>query len=486
MSVLLTHGYFIQDDPKEQLIMRPYPPLGILYLAGWLDKFGVENDVFDTTFETKERLFAHILDKKPKIVALYTNLMTKLNVIDIIRYVRNNEALKNTCIVLGGPDVTHNLEGYLSIGTDLIVIGEGEQTMLEIALTIVNTEGVTTNNAHSNLINQSTNHIYSHINGLAYLLSDGSVHKTTPRTKLRELSELPEPARHKINLQQYLDAWKGRHGQSAISLSTQRGCPYTCKWCSTAVYGQSYRRRSPEEVVVEIKELQKNYQFDLIWFVDDVFTVSHKWLEEFKISLQTNNVSVQFECITRADRMNEGVIKTLKDCGCFRVWIGAESGSQKVIDAMDRRVDVQQVRRMIKYTRKIGIETGTFIMLGYPGETEADIKETVEHLKDSNPDLFTITIAYPIKGTGLYEEVESTSFSALDWSERTDRDIEFKRTYPRKYYDFAVRWTVNSVHFHKKRLQGQLMTVAAIKLWIKMTVAKMGMFYWRGIVHRLD
>jgi anaerobic magnesium-protoporphyrin IX monomethyl ester cyclase len=468
MSTLLTHGYFIQDDPKEQLIMRPYPPLGILYLAAWLDKYGMENDVFDTTFSTKEALFGHILTKKPRIVALYTNLMTKLNVIDIIRFVRNNEELKNTCIVLGGPDVTHNLEGYLSVGTDLIVIGEGEQTMLEIALTLA----------------ASPNHPnFSHINGLAYLLEDGSIHKTAPRTKLRELTELPIPARHKIDLQKYLDAWKQRHGQSAISLSTQRGCPYTCKWCSTAVYGQSYRRRSPEEVVEEIVELQKNYQFDLIWFVDDVFTVSHKWLEEFKIALQSKSVKVQFECITRADRMNEGVIKTLKDCGCFRVWIGAESGSQKVIDAMDRRVDVQQVRRMIKYTRKTGIETGTFIMLGYPGETEADIKETLEHLKDSNPDLFTITVAYPIKGTGLYEEVESTSFSNLEWAERTDRDIEFKRTYPRKYYDYAVRWTVNSVHFHKKCLENKILSLSALKLWTKMTVAKMGMFYWRVIAN---
>jgi anaerobic magnesium-protoporphyrin IX monomethyl ester cyclase len=482
--VLLTHGYFIQDDPKEQLIMKPYPPLGILYLAAWMDKYGVENEVFDTTFSTKSALFETILIKKPTVVALYTNLMTKLNVIDIVRFIKSNDELKHICVVLGGPDVTHNLEGYLSIGTDLIVIGEGEQTMLEIAMSTAANDDLQSANYANNQstihpVNQSPNQQFSHINGLAYLLDDGSIHKTAPRTKLRELSELPEPARHKIDLQKYLDAWKQRHGQSAISLSTQRGCPYTCKWCSTAVYGQSYRRRSPEEVVAEIQELQKNYDFDLIWFVDDVFTVSHKWLEEFKLALQSHNVKVQFECITRADRMNEGVIKTLKDCGCFRVWIGAESGSQKVIDAMDRRVDVEQVRRMIKYTRKIGIETGTFIMLGYPGETEADIKETVEHLKDSNPDLFTITVAYPIKGTGLYEEVESTSFSALDWAERTDRDIEFKRTYPRPYYDFAVRWTVNSVNFHKKRLAGKIFSISAGKLFLKMSFAKMGMIYYR-------
>jgi anaerobic magnesium-protoporphyrin IX monomethyl ester cyclase len=178
--VLLTHGYFLQDDPKEQLIMKPYPPLGILYLAAWMDKYGVENEVFDTTFSTKKALFEAILLKKPRIVALYTNLMTKLNVIDIVRFIKNNEELKHTCVVLGGPDVTHNLEGYLSIGTDLIVIGEGEQTMLEIAMSQSTNQPINVSTPLNNRqstnqpINQSTSHQYSHIND--------TPHKT-PRTQ---------------------------------------------------------------------------------------------------------------------------------------------------------------------------------------------------------------------------------------------------------------------------------------------------------------
>ncbi|MDO8366862.1 MAG: radical SAM protein, partial [Saprospiraceae bacterium] len=247
-------------------------------------------------------------------------------------------------------------------------------------------------------------------------------------------------------------------------------------WCSTAVYGQSYRRRSPENVVDEIVWLQKNYAFDLIWFVDDVFTVSHKWLNEFCDALQKRRVNVRFECITRADRLNDGVLELLKAAGCFRVWIGAESGSQRIIDAMDRRVDVAQVREMIRSARRTGIEAGTFIMLGYPGETEVDIRETVQHLKDSNPDLFTITVAYPIKGTGLYDAVEASSFAELPWEKRTDRDLDFRRTYPRRYYDFAVRWTVNSVYLHKARLAGKLLTFKGLKLLGKVSVARAGMW----------
>jgi radical SAM superfamily enzyme YgiQ (UPF0313 family) len=226
--------------------------------------------------------------------------------------------------------------------------------------------------------------------------------------------------------------------------------------------------------------LQAHYDFDLIWFVDDVFTVSHKWLGAFRDELERRRVNVQFECITRADRLDEETIAVLKACGCFRVWIGAESGSQRIRDAMDRRVDVQQVRAMIQATRRAGIEAGTFIMLGYPGETEADIRETVEHLKTSNPDLFTITVAYPIKGTGLYEAVQPTVSSALPWAERTDRDLDFRRTYPRRYYDFAVRWTVNAVHWHKAKLNGRRFTPAGMKYWGKMWAARMGMWRWRA------
>ena len=460
MALLLTHGYFLHEDAKEQAIMKPYPPLGILYISAWLDQHGVENAVFDTTFSTFEKLKETILRDRPAIVALYTNLMTKLNVIRTMRWIRVQPELEKTLIVLGGPDVTHNTREYLQAGAHLIVIGEGEQTMLEIA--------------QAGFYPAK----WPDIPGLAYLLPDETVFKTTARTKLRSLEELPLPNRQKIDLQLYLDAWKKAHGHSAVSISTQRGCPYTCKWCSTAVYGQSYRRRSPGAVVDEIAWLQQHYQFDLIWFVDDVFTVSHKWLEQFRDELKSRNVQVQFECITRADRMTDEVIDVLKEAGCFRVWIGAESGSQAVIDAMDRRVDVHQVRAMLKSAKKAGIQTGTFIMLGYPGETEADIRETIHHLQDADPDLFTITVAYPIKGTSLYEEVESNIQTDLEWENRTDRDLDFGRTYRRRYYDFAVRWTVNAVHWHKSRHQHGLLAKRTLKFLVKSWGARAGMV-WR-------
>ncbi|MCB9331537.1 MAG: B12-binding domain-containing radical SAM protein [Lewinellaceae bacterium] len=473
--MVLTHGYFLHEDPKEQAIMKPYPPLGILYLSAWLDRHGVENTVFDTTFSTRESLQTYLLEQRPKIVALYTNLMTKRNVIAIIEFIRNQNSLQDCLIVLGGPDVTHNTDGYLGAGADLLVIGEGEQTLLEIANCGLQIADFKTQ------VNRDPLRVIGNLNGLACRLPDGSVHRTAPREKIRDLDQLPLPNRQKINLQKYLNAWKQAHGHSAVSLSTQRGCPYTCRWCSTAVYGQSYRRRSPKVVVDEIEWLQTHYEFDLIWFVDDVFTISHKWLQAFRDELEIRSIRVQFECITRADRLSEDVVQMLKDCGCFRVWIGAESGSQRIIDAMDRRVDVQQVRSMIQASRRAGIQAGTFIMLGYPGETESDIRETVEHLKVSNPDLFTITVAYPIKGTGLYEDVQTSIHSALPWVDRTDRDLDFQRNYSRRYYDYAVRWTVNAVHWHKAKLAGRGFSFPGLKFFGKMMLARGGMVWWRMV-----
>ncbi len=429
MKVLLTHAYYIHEDEKEQKIMKPYPPLGILSVAAWLDENNVDCEVYDTTFAYKQTLIQDLLDIKPDIVAIYANLMTKLNVIEMIKVIKSHPQLKDSCIVLGGPDLRHNVDDYLNIGSDILVIGEGEQTMLEIVQTRL--AGNTSE--------------YGHIDGVAYR-SNGVTITTPERSRIRPVDSLPYPAREKIDMQPYLDTWKDNHGKSAMTVSTQRGCPYTCKWCSTAVYGQSYRRRSPQLVAEELKYLKDTYNPDSIWFVDDVFTVSHKWLEEFATAIKDLDAKIPFECITRADRMTEEVIDHLTTAGCFRIWIGAESGSQRIIDAMDRRVDVDYVAEMIKMTRRKGLEAGTFIMLGYPGETEEDIQITVDYLKDCQPDQFTITVAYPIKGTSLYNEVEDKQTAELDWTTTTDRDRDFERTYSRKYYDYAVRWVVNEVN----------------------------------------
>ena len=456
MSILLTHTYYIAEDPKEQKIMKPYPPLGLLYVSAYLNEKKIKNNVFDSTFSNKKEQLEFIANTKPDVVAIYANLVTKINLIELIKKLKQDAIYGFPKIVLGGPDLTYNKENYLNAGAQYLIIGEGEETMYELYKAITNKTPI------------------SEINGLAYL-ENGKVVETPARTKIKELNDLPLPNREGIPIRKYLDTWKTYHGKSSMTVSTQRGCPYTCKWCSTAVYGQSYRRRPPNKVAEELKMLKKEYKPDTVWFVDDVFTVSHKWLKEFHDEVIKQDAIIPFECITRAERLNDEVLQILKEAGCYRIWIGAESGSQKIIDAMDRRVDVNVVKEAIQKTNALDMETGTFIMVGYPGEDLEDIKKTVRYLKEANPTHYTITVAYPIKGTSLYNEVENNITIKPNWETSTDRDIDFKRTYTRKFYEYAVKHIVNEVEANKnKRNLKQY-----LKLLLKAKIAKSAMNYYK-------
>ena len=456
MSILFTHAYYLSDDPKEQKIMKPYPPLGLLYVSAYLLSKNIPNDVFDSTFYSKAEQLDFILEKKPKVICIYTNLMTKIEVVKLIKILKST-TYNFPKIILGGPDLTYNIENYLNAGADFLIVGEGEETTFEL---------------YNAIINETDFH---QINGIAFLEKE-SVIQTPARTKFRELDELPLPNREAIPNEKYLETWKKNHGESSMTISTQRGCPYTCKWCSTAVYGQSYRRRPAHLVAQEMKMLKNKYNPDAIWFVDDVFTVSHKWLTAFHEEVVKQKAQIRFECITRAERLNDEILRLLKEAGCFRIWIGAESGSQKIIDLMDRRVDVNQVKKVIQDTNALGIETGTFIMLGYPGETENDIYETIDYLKEANPTHYTITIAYPIKGTSLYNEIENDIITQPNWETSTDRQIDFKRSYSRKYYDYAVRKVVNEVEFsrlkNKKSINGLKLKTKSILAGGLMKISK--------------
>jgi radical SAM superfamily enzyme YgiQ (UPF0313 family) len=429
--IFLTHGYFLKEDLREQQIMKPYVPLGILYISAWLEEHGVENFVFDSTFSSFEEMKNQMLGQKPPVIAIYSNLMTKLNVLKIISFVKSE--LRNSKIILGGPEIRHYAKEYLSHGADMLVMGEGEETMLEICRYFSENKNLPENCAGTALM----------INGKLCINEE--------RKLLRDINTLPFPNRKKVNMSLYMHAWKKHHGKSMISVSTMRGCPYTCKWCSRAVYGGTYRRRSPALVAEELLQIKNNYAPDAIWFVDDVFTISHKWLGEFAAEVKAKNAIIPYEIITRADRMNEDVMRLLKESGCFRIWIGAESGSQEIIDKMDRRVKVEQVREMIQLAKSCGIEAGTFIMLGYPGETKKHIRETIRHLQLSDPDHYTVTITYPIKGTMLYSEVENSILTPVSFSENTDRDIDFKRVHSKKYYEYAVRWVYNEVNGYREK-----------------------------------
>jgi radical SAM superfamily enzyme YgiQ (UPF0313 family) len=440
-DLLLAHGFFLTEDVQEQQIMRPYPPLGLLYLSSHLKARGLDVSVFDSTFHTYADFQERLARDRPAVVGLYCNLMTKRNVLRMMGDARRAGAM----VVLGGPEPPAYAEEYLQAGADVVVVGEGEVTLEELLARCLASPGTRD---------------LEQVAGLVYRAEDGSLVRTPPRPLLKNLDAQPLPDREAVDLQKYLQAWRGRHGFGSLSLLTARGCPYTCRWCSRSVFGETHRRRSPESVADEVEQIVERYRPDRLWYVDDVFTIHHGFLLKYADIMARRGRRIPFECISRADRIDEAAADALARLGCVRLWIGSESGSQRVLDAMDRRVTVEQVQRSTRLLRARGIEVGMFIMLGYAGEEASDLEATVDHLKKAAPDVFLTTVAYPIKGTPYYDDVARGLQAARPWAERTDRDLVVKGRRSRRYYDFARQWMEGEVARHRHWGAGRYLRAA--------------------------
>ncbi|HYP20740.1 MAG TPA: radical SAM protein [Chloroflexia bacterium] len=429
MDILLTHGYFLYEDPHELKVMKPYPTLGLLYISSHLKSKGFAVELFDTTFSTLDAWKAYVTQNRPPIVGIYTNLMTKLNVLPMIRHCKAMGAH----VVVGGPEPPHYADQFLDAGADVVAVGEGELT-LEALIPALTAGGP---------------HRLHDVEGVVFRDEAGQTVRTPARPQIKNLDQQPFPDRDAIDMQRYLGTWKEHHGRSSVSLITARGCPYTCRWCSHTVFGNTHRRRSPENVVSELELIIERYRPDQLWYADDVLTIHRSWTLKFAALLKQRGIKLPFECISRADRLDAEVIAALSEMGCSRLWIGSESGSQRVLDAMDRKTRVEDVQRKTHMLREAGVETGMFIMMGYEGEQIEDLEATVDHLKKSDPDLFLTTVAYPIKGTPYYNEVESRVLESMPWHERTDRDLTVAGRRSKRFYSFATRWMVNEVGLHK-------------------------------------
>lgn len=455
MDILLSHGYFIAEDEHEQQVMKPYPPLGLLYISSHLKNKGFEVDLFDTTFSTMVEFEGHVRRTKPELVGLYCNLMTKQRVLRQLRVCKEIGAT----IILGGPEPVNYAQEYLDSGADIVVSGEGELTLEELI---------------PHLGDRGLNGLES-VKGIVFMDSDGQLVRTAAREQIKDLSAQPWPDRSALNMGAYLDVWKRHHGMSSVSLITARGCPYICNWCSHSVFGFSHRRRTPEDVVDEVAWIAEEYDPDQLWYADDVLTIQPRWFLRYAELLAERGLRIPFECISRADRLNEKIIEALAGAGCYRLWIGAESGSQRILDAMERKTDAADIRAKTKMLQDRGISVGMFIMLGYEGEEVSDIEETVRHLKLSNPDVFLTTVAYPIKGTKYHDMVQERILTHLDWESRTDRDLGVGGRFSEKFYEHATRWMVNEVNLNKARLEGSRNFGRMAKMYLNARRGRLGM-----------
>jgi anaerobic magnesium-protoporphyrin IX monomethyl ester cyclase len=306
---------------------------------------------------------------------------------------------------------------------------------------------------------------------------DGRPVSTAARPQIEDLDAQPFPDRAAIDLEQYLRTWQMHHGVRSVSLITARGCPYTCAWCSHSVYGRTHRRRSPENVADEIATIREGYRPDQLWYADDVFTINFKWLERFAAELKRRKLDYPFETITREDRLNEGIVRTLGEMGCYRLWIGAESGSQRILDGMDRRTDVTRMREMIALVKRYGIRAGTFIMVGYDGETWDDINATADHIRGAAPDDVLTTLSYPIKGTPYHDVVANRVIALKNWEEGSDRDLTIRGRNSRRFYGHAQRWLRAEAELARA---GDASWRKRVKAKAASAVSRMGMYATRS------
>ncbi|TAM84419.1 MAG: B12-binding domain-containing radical SAM protein [Acidobacteria bacterium] len=414
MDLLLTHGYFLEEDAKEQAIMKPYVPLGILYLASHLRSRNFDVEVFDTTFASRRDLLEVLQSGEPAILGVYANLMTRPSVVRILQAAKK----AGWKTIVGGPEPASYIDEYLAAGADVVVIGEGEVTLEELVPAL----------------RSGSFHLLSRVNGIAFRGDNGRVHRTPPRAQMSNIDDQPWPSRESVEIERYLKAWRDNHGTGSVSLITARGCPYECQWCSHAVYGRTHRRRKPSSVVDELEWIIGRYSPDMIWMADDVFTIHHGWLFQYAAEMRRRGLRIPFECISRADRLNPQIVALLSELGCFRIWIGSESGSQRVLDSMRRGVSVEQVQSVVRLCKANGIQTGMFLMWGYEGEELTDIEATINHVKRSNPDVFLTTVAYPIRGTPYFERVADRVTELEVWAEGSDRDFRIRGRHSRRFY----------------------------------------------------
>jgi anaerobic magnesium-protoporphyrin IX monomethyl ester cyclase len=430
MKIILCHTYFLEEDEQEKQIMKPYPPLGLLYLSAYLKQHNIDVQVYDTTFSSYPDLIDYLKKNRPDVLGIHCNLLTKYNVMKLIKFCLENDIIS----VLGGPDASTQIKEFLNYGADIIISGEGEEPLLGVL----------------DRLNGRSKYELEDIPNVSFKNHEGEIIQNPRQASKRSLNEYPCPDRSAIDLQKYLDTWESYHGQRSISLVTARGCAFTCKWCSHSVYGWTHRRRSPENVLDEIKEIIDQYNPTHLWYADDVFTVNKHWIKRFHQLMTADNMHLPFECIARADRMDEEMVMLLQELGCYRIWFGAESGSQRILDAMSRGVTKSEIEHATRWCQKHDIEAGVFVMFGYPGEELSDVYETIKFISELQPDKYLTTVAYPLRGTLMYDEIKNQIIHSNGWESHLQGELDIKERFTKPVYDFAIKKLASE--YRKKQL----------------------------------
>lgn len=442
MKVLFTHSYFLHFDAKQLEMSKPYPPLGTITAAAFLREKGFEVNLFDTFFSKDAAEIKGALDQyQPAILVIYDdgfNYLTKMCLTKMrdAAFKMSEIAKEAGCrVIVASSDSTDHYEDYLAHGADEIILGEAELTLLELLEKI-------RDNAET-----------AQVQGIAYKTNEG-IQKNPRRAILTDLDQLPLPAWDLINIKPYQKAW-AQHGYFSVNLATTRGCPYKCNWCAKPIYGNRYNSRTPQHVVDEIKLMQSLFTFDHIWFGDDIFGLKPSWVQEFNAVLKTEKIKVPYKIQSRADLLlKDDTILNLFESGCDEVWIGTESGSQKILDAMDKGTTVEQIKEATLLMQKHGLKPCFFLQFGYLDEQWDDIKQTLGLLFEMMPHDIGVSVSYPLPGTKFFDIVKSQLSDKQNWEDSDELLLMYKSTYSPKFYKRLHRF----IHkrFRQKQLENKL------------------------------
>jgi anaerobic magnesium-protoporphyrin IX monomethyl ester cyclase len=285
------------------------------------------------------------------------------------------------------------------------------------------------------LLELATEKHVTEITGLAYLTGpDGQLKYNQPRRLRTNLDTIPSPAWDLVDIDRYRRAWKSAHGFFSLNLVSSRGCPYRCNWCAKPIYGNSYHARSPRAVAQEMFDVKQCFAPDRIWFADDIFALSARWTLEFADAVETLGAQIPFKMQSRCDLMTRGTVHALKRAGCREVWMGAESGSQRILDAMDKGIRVAHIDRACQNLRTHGIHVGLFLQFGYRGETWEDIEDTIGMVRRTKPDDIGVSVSYPLPGTKFYQIVAAEMNGKSNWRDSSDLSMMFRGAYSTAFY----------------------------------------------------
>jgi anaerobic magnesium-protoporphyrin IX monomethyl ester cyclase len=370
-------------------------PLGLAYLAAVLKKNGHEVTVIDCLAldMNHEQLKVKIASFEPDVVGITS--MTPMIQSTLLSARVAKEACPDAVVTLGGPHATFMDRQILEqeAAVDVVVRGEGEQTLLEMAQNVAESKSL-----HK-------------IDGIT--LRDGDQIIQTPnRSFIQNLDELPYPAYDCFQLDRYR-----LFGKLFLPIITSRGCPFQCSFCTTSrILGKEYRARSPKNIVDELEFLKNTYGADAFTFYDDTLTLDKNRIFKICEGIKARKINLPWDCQTRVDQVSREVLAEMRATKCQQVFFGVESGCQEILDAVKKRTTVEQNAKAIELAKEAGLFVAISIMIGYPGETKDMLRQTLGFVRKTEPDDVYLCVATPYPGTELRRLVEEMGLKlSADW-----------------------------------------------------------------------